>query len=511
MRAKKRQKAQKAQEEFLLDPYGRPMVVPLMGTEIVGEFEPRDEEEAKVYKNLGFEGVMRLREMKGAVRENRDKLAGSVIGAGAEAARLLPFVGEAIDAAELSTAFRTGKDLSGEEVNPELLAGLTAAGYLVPNVIERPAKALIDYGLKSIPDVAKLVKSGSVTNPARAKMYDMYGDLGGINESLGEISRYTTKVDEVSQAVREAIGNRPSDVGVGYDLNESDFAEWLFKNKPELLKSFDPSKGWQSLNSPEMNRAVQEFAGDYLTSFRGVQAIDEDQAAKYLLGTGGGGRRDFGEGIYTAADRRRAASYALGDNSGFVGEIQLAPKPSEVGYYNATDALNYLAKLRRSGDIVRSGQRGDRILNYPQTSTIRNIVRPSKASELSGTSVFYDPDAGYRGFVDVNYDRYDPEIAREALTGLEYNLQRAGMTPVYKKGGKIRAKKRNYKKEYKKFQSGGKAKKYRAALNRFNRKKGTYGNGDGLDASHSGGRIVGFEAEGRNRGRREKSRLKRNK
>ena len=75
----------------------------------------------------------------------------------------------------------------------------------------------------------------------------------------------------------------------------------------------------------------------------------------------------------------------------------------------------------------------------------------------------------------------------------------------------MKAKKRDYKKEYKKFQSGGKAKKYRAALNRFNRKKGTYGNGDGLDASHKGGKIAGFEAEGRNRGRREKSRLKKNK
>jgi len=57
----------------------------------------------------------------------------------------------------------------------------------------------------------------------------------------------------------------------------------------------------------------------------------------------------------------------------------------------------------------------------------------------------------------------------------------------------MKAKKRDYKKEYKKFQSGGKAKKYRAALNRFNRKKGTYGNGDGLDASHKDGKIVGFE------------------
>ena len=68
---------------------------------------------------------------------------------------------------------------------------------------------------------------------------------------------------------------------------------------------------------------------------------------------------------------------------------------------------------------------------------------------------------------------------------------------------------RDYKAEYKKFQSSTKAKKYRAELNQYNRKKGTYGNGDGKDASHKGGKIVGFEAESKNRGRAEKSRLKR--
>ena len=76
-------------------------------------------------------------------------------------------------------------------------------------------------------------------------------------------------------------------------------------------------------------------------------------------------------------------------------------------------------------------------------------------------------------------------------------------------GRKIReAKKRDYKAEYKKFQSSTKSKKYRAELNKYNRQKGTYGNGDGKDASHKGGKIAGFEKESVNRGRREKSRLK---
>jgi len=64
---------------------------------------------------------------------------------------------------------------------------------------------------------------------------------------------------------------------------------------------------------------------------------------------------------------------------------------------------------------------------------------------------------------------------------------------------------RNYKDEYKKFQKHKSG--YRAKLNKYNRKKGTYGNGDGLDASHKGGKISGFEPQSKNRGRAEKSRL----
>ncbi len=64
---------------------------------------------------------------------------------------------------------------------------------------------------------------------------------------------------------------------------------------------------------------------------------------------------------------------------------------------------------------------------------------------------------------------------------------------------------RDYKDEYKKFQKHKSG--YRAKLNKYNRKQGTYGNGDGLDASHKGGKISGFEPQSKNRGRAEKSRL----
>ena len=48
--------------------------------------------------------------------------------------------------------------------------------------------------------------------------------------------------------------------------------------------------------------------------------------------------------------------------------------------------------------------------------------------------------------------------------------------------------------------------KRRVELNKYNREHGKVG--DKLDASHKGGKIVGFEAQSRNRGRREKSRLR---
>ena len=67
---------------------------------------------------------------------------------------------------------------------------------------------------------------------------------------------------------------------------------------------------------------------------------------------------------------------------------------------------------------------------------------------------------------------------------------------------------RDYKDEYKKFQSSEKMRKYRSELNRYNREKGTYGNGDGKDASHEDGKIVGMEDQSINRGRAEASRLK---
>jgi|5_EtaG_2_1085323.scaffolds.fasta_scaffold02455_6 hypothetical protein len=78
----------------------------------------------------------------------------------------------------------------------------------------------------------------------------------------------------------------------------------------------------------------------------------------------------------------------------------------------------------------------------------------------------------------------------------------------------MRVKKRNYKKEYDKFQSSTKEKRNRAARNKRRRKAekgGRVKKGDGKDLHHFtvGGKVVTVvEPKSKNRGRSEKSRVK---
>ena len=133
---------------------------------------------------------------------------------------------------------------------------------------------------------------------------------------------------------------------------------------------------------------------------------------------------------------------------------------------------------------------------------------------LKYLDIEYKETRGGKKYVQINYipvttpQYFGPEFVNVRYED-ENDLQNIGKALKLKlKESVSEVAKRDYKAEYKKFQSSDKSKKYRAELNKYNRQKGTYGNGDGKDASHKGGKIVGFETESKNRGRREKSRLK---
>ena len=68
----------------------------------------------------------------------------------------------------------------------------------------------------------------------------------------------------------------------------------------------------------------------------------------------------------------------------------------------------------------------------------------------------------------------------------------------YSENPEAAEKRREYQRKYNKSED---RKKYRALLNKYNRDQGTYGNGDGLDASHTkAGKLV-MEAASKNRAR----------
>ena len=149
-------------------------------------------------------------------------------------------------------------------------------------------------------------------------------------------------------------------------------------------------------------------------------------------------------------------------------------------------------------DVVESVNEGGMgILTTDQADVLQSIVMKNKNKNSRAILKIVMKDSMFKG-VDK----------REMLGYIEGTQQFVKYIRMGRTGNESVKEERDYKAEYKKFQSSPKAKKYRAELNQYNRKKGTYGNNDGKDASHKGGKIVGFEKESTNRGRREKSRLK---
>lgn len=93
-------------------------------------------------------------------------------------------------------------------------------------------------------------------------------------------------------------------------------------------------------------------------------------------------------------------------------------------------------------------------------------------------------------------------MARNKLAGTATGRSRTAK--YYAANPEARAKKNAYNTVYNKKKSSIKK---RVECNAYNRKKGTYGNGDGLDASHkSGGKgIKGMEKASKNRARNGKN------
>lgn len=87
-------------------------------------------------------------------------------------------------------------------------------------------------------------------------------------------------------------------------------------------------------------------------------------------------------------------------------------------------------------------------------------------------------------------------MARNSLAGTKKGTSASARR--YQNDPKARSKKKEYDKKY---HATTERKKYRAELNRENRKRGTYGNGDGKDVSHKKNGKTTLESQKQNRAR----------
>lgn len=152
-------------------------------------------------------------EVKNRRERNRREALKGISGGALELARYLPFIGDAIDVAEAGNAVRTGKDLYGEEASPYALAGMTAAGLLVPNIIEKPAKASMK-ALKRSP-MGKEIEKGYDQLMAWFKSDDYKNRLRGAGQSTDLADEAVRRLEETDVRTAPILLGRPDVDGYG--------------------------------------------------------------------------------------------------------------------------------------------------------------------------------------------------------------------------------------------------------------------------------------------------------
>ena len=328
------------QEEMMTDPYGRPINVVLPEAEVATDFEARNKDEQNIYNQLGVDGVMKSRAMRKAVRDSGQDFGRAAI----EAARFTPVLGDAIDAAEVYNAYETGKDLRGEDANYKTLGSMTAAGLLLPNILEKPAKAgwrvlkkaaqkfkplkkapnakpneLLEVedviydppkkqtfrgSLDDLPLPSSKLREKASSIGHKAKNYDLYE--GNVFDALakGEIDNpFNTEAQKVAF---EKLGLKS-----GESSNTARYLNWLSVREPELVEQI--AKGNDDALYKAMNdkSLADGFMSEAETAYRGVDlSPDNPNVRSAIKDPKRLGERAEGEGVYSTRDPREAVGYA---------------------------------------------------------------------------------------------------------------------------------------------------------------------------------------------------------
>ena len=362
-------------DDVMMDPQGRPISVMLPEAEVsaLGN-QPRDLAE-DVALALGY---------------------GARFGAG-----MLPFVGEGLDVVEAGKVAATGSDYFGQEADPTMYAGLTAAGLLIPNLLETPLKALKNAGVKTFRDLEHLFFQGQRSEHFSEEAYN----------AAKEVMDYAQKADLLGQAIQGSIPgraplvrvNRPTggtglvggyaqDIPGGWHASPKEglndpalsFRNFVIANDPSILAKFDPKVGVTPELEVRLSQLARDFGDVYTTSMRGVDARDAEQAAWYMTSARqGAGGRVLGSGVYSTDRFNIASRYSEGapqfGQTGYIGKIRSGTIP-EGDYKDVINELTSRELMGRAKQTPVPGYPYDTSLGMMTTADVRVTREASDAA-----------------------------------------------------------------------------------------------------------------------------------
>ena len=237
-RSKEGQKALAA-NDLMLDPQGRPISVMIPEAEV---------------STLG-----------NAPRDlSKDFLEGIRYGAG-----MVPLLGETLDYAESAYANKYGTDFFGNPMHGPLNAGITTAGIVVPNVVEKPVKAGVKVVKNTIPKIG-----------SKLKKFESSIDWGKWNPDTPKNKELMKEYHEIEKRTKEDGTWMKNPDGTNFD------------GPPELFIQMQ-SKAFK-----------KAFPEGFDRLYRGVHPIDGEKISPIVQTPNSSGPTFF------SGDRKQAAQYA---------------------------------------------------------------------------------------------------------------------------------------------------------------------------------------------------------
>lgn len=418
-------------------------------------------------ENMSMEDIERIMSLQGGFpleaaevysdsgprKMNQQEMMKALGGYGLEVARLLPFIGEALDVGDITSASQTGKDLSGYDATPGGRAAMLGAGLLIPNIIEKPAKWLVKKGAKSADDIRRILSSYANKNAS-----DIPADLKPLLDLSKKSKEMKLYLDQSNIPHKTKLGN-PDRVKYGAEEWTSDglvagtpsnaSVNWLVKNRPEQVLKFSP----ENFKKGMFDADYSDWADSYLTSLRGVKADNIDIAADAIRGPKIPKGHIHGDGTYQTSNLDilgSKGSYGSG-SKGYIGASRNVPGVGQKGQ-KASDILSEINLLEAHGGsdaivkdasgnwlydtsiITRDTPKGMPIqIRNPKgihtTGEAVRIVRPNTA-KLSGILDIAKSDD--QGAIDALMSKYGKNIDWGDV-GTFGNQNRKGLNELYEK------------------------------------------------------------------------------